>query len=166
MEIGYLKISILFPDKPNMLPTCTKLPFYTGLIRRTSHKQYTDYPLIYQNLLTYIFWEGERGVVSSTDGVSSRHDAASSLEWGDDARLGDGDTLLLHSLVNTGTIWIIHLCKWQRIIPLDGWQSELIKVDWPMVTLIWILATIQLGKLYDYMLSVNTFCNMKVNNAF
>ena len=44
-----------------------------------------------------------------TDGVRRSDDGASGLQRGDDAGFGDGDALLLHGLVDTRPVCIVHL---------------------------------------------------------
>lgn len=44
-----------------------------------------------------------------TYGVGRGNDGAASLQGGDDAGLGDGDALLLHGLVDAGSVLVIHL---------------------------------------------------------
>lgn len=44
-----------------------------------------------------------------TYGVGSGNDSAASLQGGDNASLRDGDTLLLHGLMDTGSVLVIHL---------------------------------------------------------
>lgn len=44
-----------------------------------------------------------------TNRISCSNDSASGLEWGDNASFGDGDTLLLHGLMDTRPVCIIHL---------------------------------------------------------
>ncbi len=44
-----------------------------------------------------------------TDGVGGCDDGASGLQRGDNAGLGDGDTLLLHGLMDARPVSIIHL---------------------------------------------------------
>lgn len=58
-----------------------------------------------------VLLERDRRIVASPDRVRCSDDGASSLESGDNARLGDGDRLLFHSLVDGGTVSIIHLVE-------------------------------------------------------
>ena len=61
------------------------------------------------NQSPHVLGEGHGGVVASSDRVSGGDDGAAGLEGGDDAGLGDRDSLLLHGLVDTGPVLVIHL---------------------------------------------------------
>jgi hypothetical protein len=52
---------------------------------------------------------GLRGRAWHTYGIGSSYDSAAGLQGGDDAGLGDGDALLLHGLMDTGSVLVIHL---------------------------------------------------------
>lgn len=64
--------------------------------------------------------------VLRTNGVRGSDDGASGLQRGDDAGFGDGDTLLLHGLVDTRPVCIIHLehTVWSDVCLL--WQKRTI----------------------------------------
>ena len=65
---------------------------------------------------THVLGEGHGGVVAASDGVGSGEDATAGLEGGDNPCLGDRDTLLLHRLVDTGPVLVIHLCEYINIV--------------------------------------------------
>lgn len=44
-----------------------------------------------------------------TYGVGGSNDGAASLQGGDDASLRDGDALLLHGLMDAGSVLVVHL---------------------------------------------------------
>ena len=45
------------------------------------------------------------------DGIGSSNDGAPCLESGDDSSFGDGNALLLHSLVDGGPVLVVHLVE-------------------------------------------------------
>lgn len=47
--------------------------------------------------------------MTRTNGIGRSEDSASGLQGGHDAGLGYGDALLLHGLVDTGPVLVIHL---------------------------------------------------------
>jgi len=49
--------------------------------------------------------------ILGVDGIGSSDDTASGVESGVDARLGNGDCLLLHDFVNGHTVHIVHLVE-------------------------------------------------------
>ena len=57
----------------------------------------------------HILGKGHGGVIATPNGVRRGDDGAASLEGCHDPRLRDGNTLLLHGLVDAGTILVIHL---------------------------------------------------------
>jgi len=59
------------------------------------------------NVAAYRLVPGILGV----DGIGSSDDTASGVESGVDARLGNGDCLLLHDFVNGHTVHIVHLVE-------------------------------------------------------
>ena len=50
-------------------------------------------------------------IISAANGIGRRHDSAPSLQGRNNTSFADGDGLLLHSFVDTGSILIIHLVK-------------------------------------------------------
>ena len=58
-----------------------------------------------------VLGEGDGAVVAAADGVGGGDDAAAGLQGGHDAGFGDGDGLLLHSLVDGGPVLVVHLVE-------------------------------------------------------
>lgn len=57
----------------------------------------------------YIFSESEGRIVASSDGVRCSNDGTASLQGRHNTSFADGDALLLHGFMDTGTIRISHL---------------------------------------------------------
>lgn len=58
---------------------------------------------------TYVISEGERRVISAPNRVGSSYYSTSCSQRSYDASLGYGDALLLHGLVDTRSVSVIHL---------------------------------------------------------
>lgn len=65
-------------------------------------------------IISHIFSKGHGGVIPPPNGVRSCKNTAAGLQRGHNTSLGDRDALLLHRLVDAGTVLVVHLSGWNH----------------------------------------------------